>query len=296
MVTRIGIVAPSVYIMPDTKERIEALAAAEFPEAQLVWHPQVFARSPNEVAGNTGFVFSNEEVIPDNTQYGHFAGSDEQRAAAFVEFANRDDLDAIWFAAGGYGAGRIALDVLPRLNASARNKTYMGFSDASYTLAMLYRAGFPHVCHGPMAVSGNESARRALAWLTRRDPSALEPSIRPGQKYAAFNLISLAMIVGTPLMPDLSDHVVMVEEVGEYLYAVDRCFFSICLGMMRSRPAEIKLGSITNIKENNRPFGKDEVGIAEDWCRRTNIPYGGRARIGHDADNHVVPFGLFRGA
>lgn len=295
MAKRIGIVAPSVYIMPDTKQRIQALATAEFPDAELVWHPQVFARSPNEVGGNTGYVLSDEENIPDNTQYGHFAGSDEQRAAAFAEYANRDDLDAIWFAAGGYGAGRIALDVLPRLGPSARNKTYMGFSDASYTLAMLYRAGFQHVCHGPMAVSGNDSARRALAWLTNRDTRALEPSMRPGEKYAAFNLISLAMIVGTPLMPDLSGHVVMVEEVGEYLYAVDRCFFAICMGMLRSPPAEIRLGSVTDIKQNSRPFGKDEVGIAQDWCRRSNIRYGGRARVGHDADNHVVPFGLFRG-
>ena len=112
---RIGIVAPSVYILPRHYERTNALVAAHFPDVELVWHPQVFARSPDEVSGNTGFVWSDTETVPDPMMHGHFAGSDEQRTAAFVEMANREDIDAIWFARGGYGAGRIAPDVLPRL-------------------------------------------------------------------------------------------------------------------------------------------------------------------------------------
>lgn len=295
---RIGIVAPSVYVLPRHVERVNAVAAAQFPDAELVWHPQVYARSPNEVGGDTGFVLSDETHVPDPMRHGHFAGSDEQRAAAFVEMANREDIDAIWFARGGYGAGRIAADVLPRLSPVARQKTYMGYSDASYMLGLLYRAGFPHVCHGPMCVDGGrtggeEAVARALAWLVRRDPRSLEPSLRVGERYAAFNLISLAMMVGTPLMPDLSGHVLMVEEVGEYLYSVDRCFFAITTASWRDPPAEIRLGRVTDIKENDRPYGKDEVGIARDWCAKGNIRYGGRADIGHDNANKVVPFGRF---
>jgi muramoyltetrapeptide carboxypeptidase len=300
MAVRIGIVAPSVYLLPRHVDRLNALVAAEYPDVTLVWHPQVYGRSPNEVGGDTGFVLSDHNNVPDAQRHGHFAGSDEQRAAAFVEYANRDDLDAIWFARGGYGAGRIAMDVLPRLNAAARTKTYMGYSDASYTLGTLYRAGFPHVCHGPMPVdigreSGKDCVRRALNWFARRDPASLEPSMKPGEKYAAFNLISAAMMVGTPLWPDVSGHVLMLEEVGEYLYSVDRAFFAVTTATWRSPPAEIRLGSVSDIKENDRPYGKDEVGIAQDWCHRAHIRYGGRAQIGHDDHNHVVPFGLFRG-
>ena len=118
--------------------------------------------------------------------------------------------------------------------------------------------------------------------------------IRAGERYAAFNLISAAMMVGTPLWPDVSGHVLMVEEVGEYLYSVDRCFFALTSAVWRGPPAEIRLGQITDIKENDRPYGKDEVGIAQDWCHRANIRYGGRAEIGHYAGNKVVPFGRFR--
>jgi len=291
---RIGIVAPSVYILPRHYERTNALVAAHFPDVELVWHPQVFARSPDEVSGNTGFVWSDAETMPDPMMHGHFAGSDEQRTAAFVEMANREDIDAIWFARGGYGAGRIAPDVLPRLGPAARNKTYMGYSDASYMLALLYRAGFPHLCHGPMVVDGSEEARmRALAWLARKDPRSLEPGLKVGERYVAFNLISAAMMVGTPLWPDVTGHVLMVEEVGEDLYSVDRCFFALTSALWRNAPAEIRLGQVTDTRENDRPFGKDEVGIAQDWCQRTNIRYGGRCEIGHYAGNKIVPFGRF---
>lgn len=296
MVTRIGIVAPSVYLFPRHYERVNALVAAQFPDVELVWHPQVFARSPDEVSGNTGFVLSDLTHVPEAANHGHFAGSDEQRTAAFVEMANREDIDAIWFARGGYGAGRIALDVLPQLGPAARRKTYMGYSDASYMLALLYRAGFPHLCHGPMVVDGSEEQlSRALAWMSRKEPRSLEPGLKRGEKYVAFNLISAAMMVGTPLFPDVSGHVLMVEEVGEYLYAVDRCFFALTSAVWRDKPAEIRLGQVTDIKENDRPFGKDEVGIAQDWCQRSNIRYGGRAEIGHYIGNKVVPFGLFEG-
>ena len=294
MVTRIGIVAPSVYLLPQHVERANAMVATHFPDVELVWHPQVYGRAPNEVGGDTGFVFSDATNVPAAELHGHFAGSDEQRAEAFIEMANREDIDAIWFASGGYGAGRIAMDVLPRLGPAARNKTYMGYSDASYMLAILYRAGFPHLCHGPMVIDGSEEARmRAVAWLARKDARSLEPGLRTGERYVAFNLISAAMMVGTPLFPDVTGHVMMVEEVGEYLYSVDRCFFALTSAVWRHPPAEIRLGQITDIKENDRPYGKDEVGIAQDWCGRANIRYGGRAEIGHYAGNKVVPFGRF---
>ncbi len=291
---RIGVVAPSVYLLPRHVERANALVAAQFPDVELVWHPQVFARSPDFDGGDTGFVLSDMTHVPDPATHGHFAGSDEQRAAAFVEYANRDDLDAIWFARGGYGAARIAADILPRLGPAARTKTYMGYSDASYLLAILYRAGFPHLCHGPMVIDGDEARlSRALGWLARRDPASLEPGLKRGEKYVAFNLISAAMMVGTPLFPDVTGHVMMVEEVSEYLYAVDRSFFALTSAVWRHAPAEIRLGQVSDIKENDRPFGYDPVGIARYWCERANIRYGGRAEIGHYPGNMVVPFGRF---
>ncbi|MEO1220511.1 MAG: LD-carboxypeptidase, partial [Pseudomonadota bacterium] len=107
---------------------------------------------------------------------------------------------------------------------------------------------------------------------------------------AAFNLITLSMLAKTPLMPDLTGHVVMVEEVSEQLYAIDRVFFALAGSL--PRVAGLRLGALTDIPENDIPFGSTEEEIAKFWCARAGIPYLGRAEIGHTPANRVVPFGL----
>ena len=107
---------------------------------------------------------------------------------------------------------------------------------------------------------------------------------------SAFNLTTLAMLAGTELAPDLSGHVVLIEEVAEHLYAVDRLLFHVTQHLKGI--AGLRLGRISDVPVNDRPFGTDEVAIAQDWCRRSGIPYLGRADIGHDAANKIVPFGL----
>ncbi|HSG55753.1 MAG TPA: hypothetical protein VLA45_09865, partial [Paracoccaceae bacterium] len=85
-------------------------------------------------------------------------------------------------------------------------------------------------------------------------------------------------------------HVVLVEEVAEHLYAVDRLFFHVTQHLRGV--AGIRLGRVSDIPENDRPFGLSEEDIARYWCAKAGIAYLGRADIGHDAANRIVPFGL----
>ena len=55
--------------------------------------------------------------------------------------------------------------------------------------------------------------------------------------------------------------------------------------------AGVRLGRISDIPENDRPFGQNEEEIAQYWCRRAGVKYLGRADIGHDGENKIVPFG-----
>ena len=126
--------------------------------------------------------------------------------------------DAVWFARGGYGSNRIAEAAVAGLGGAARQKAFLGYSDGGYLLAALYHAGTGRPVHGPMPVDirrdgGVDAVRRSLAYFSG-DLSGLEPSL-DGRPAVAFNLVTLAMLTGTPLMPDLSGHVVMVEEVSE---------------------------------------------------------------------------------
>jgi muramoyltetrapeptide carboxypeptidase len=128
-----------------------------------------------------------------------------------------------------------------------------------------------------------------LNWL-EGDTSGVEPSLDGTRPAVAFNLITLAMLTGTPMMPDLTGHIVMVEEVAEHLYSVDRLFFHLAGTLPRI--AGLRLGSVSDIPENYVDFGQSDEEIAQYWCARAGIPYLGRALIGHNSANRVVPFGL----
>jgi muramoyltetrapeptide carboxypeptidase len=227
---------------------------------------------------------------------GHFAGEDRARAEAFVEIANDPRFAALWFARGGYGACRIAEVVLPRLTEAAKGKTYLGYSDAGSLLAALYRAGFPDLAHGPMPADvlradGERAVARALAYLVDRSVDALEPGVAVGGTSAAFNLTILSSALGTPIEPDLSGHVLLIEEEAEAMYRIDRLLFHLTSNPAIRRVAGIRLGRCSNITPNDPEFGHNEEEVMRYWCDRSGIPYLGRADIGHDVDNKVVPFG-----
>lgn len=267
-ITRIAICAPGKRLEQEHADAVRELAAGD-ASIELEFHPQCFAR------------------------HGHFAGTDAERMAALVECANDPGFDAVWFANGGYGSNRIAADAITQMGGAARSKRYLGYSDTGFLLAALYKHGIGYPAHGPMVGDirrdcGAAAVRRSLDFLSGAT-EGLEPSLdtRPT---AAFNLMTLAMLCGTDLMPDLTGHVVMVEEVSEHLYAIDRLFFHVIQHLRGA--AGLRLGRISDVPENDRPFGMGEDEIARFWCAKSGIEYLGRADIGHDGANKIVPFGL----
>lgn len=275
---RIAVVAPASPLRPETAERVTALAASLYGAGapEIHFHPQCFFSA------------------------GHFAGTDAARSAAFLEAANDPAFDAIWFGRGGYGSGRLDEAVYDRLDDAARAKIYLGYSDLGFVHARLYAAGVGKPVHGPMPSDiarpgGQAAVERALAFLVEDDRAGVEPAARGGAKVAAFNLAILSHFIGAPWAPDLSDHVIMLEEVSEHHYRIDRSFFTIMQNPGVRKAAGIMLGRCSDIPENDPPFGKTEEEIARYWCERYGVPYLGRADIGHDAGNKIVPFGAASG-
>jgi muramoyltetrapeptide carboxypeptidase len=267
----VGIVAPAARLDPVIADRVQAVAGAVDAGPHLLVHPQCHLSD------------------------GHFAGDDEARARAFLDVANDPHFDAVWLGRGGYGSCRIAEQVLAQLNEYAREKVYLGYSDAGFLLAGLYARGFC-VAHGPMpadlARPGGEAAvQRALDWLNTGDAITLEPSLEPGVPAVAFNMVVLSHLLGTPLEPDLSGHVLMLEEVSEHLYAIDRTMFHLTSHPAIRKVAGIRLGRVSDIPPNDPEFGHSAEDIVQDWCGRSGIAYLGPADIGHDIDNKIVPFG-----
>ena len=264
---RIALVAPSCTLKREAADAVDAIVR-ERGDCALFIHPQCYLSE------------------------GHFAGPDRERLAALREVMADPSIDVVWFARGGYGSNRIATAALADLPDAARTKSYMGYSDAGFLHAGLHKAGL-NVAWGPMPQDlmregGKAAVARSLDWLVKGDPSALEPELR--QPAMAFNLTVLAALLGTVLEPDLSGVDLLIEDVSEHHYRIDRTMFHLTGSPNVRKVARLRLGRVGDIPFNDPDFGRDEVSIVQEWCERSGIAFGGRADIGHDVLNRVVPF------
>ncbi|HWK35869.1 LD-carboxypeptidase [Sphingomonas sp.] len=271
---RIAVCAPARSISEAGAARVTAFTALYYPQVEIVFDPQSFMLA------------------------GHFAGPDAIRAETFVKYANDPAFDALWFGRGGYGSNRILASAMPQLGPAARTKSYMGFSDMGFLLGALYARRIGRPIHGPMATnvseaSGGVAVGRALGWLVDHDRRMLDPAL-DGRPAAAFNLAILTAMLGTPWVPDLTDHVLMIEEVSESYYRIDRMLFQMANAIQLRGIAGVRLGAVTDVPEGDGPdsFGETLEQMMERWCRDMGVPYLGRCSIGHAALNMVVPFGV----
>jgi muramoyltetrapeptide carboxypeptidase len=265
---KIAVVAPSCTLSRDAAQQVKAIAAAR-NDCEVSIHPQCFEND------------------------GHFAGSDAVRLAALRDVMADKSVDAIWFARGGYGSNRIAEAAATDIPAAAQGKLYLGYSDAGFLLAAFHRAGL-EVAHGPMPQDvlrdgGDAAVTRALNWIVRRDPASLEPAL--SGPAMAFNLTVLSSLLGTAIEPDFTGRELLIEEVSEQHYRIDRAMFHVTGSATVRRASGLRLGRASDVPENDPIFGSDEEAIVRDWCARSGLEYRGRADIGHDAGNRVVPFG-----
>ena len=271
---KIGVVAPASRLEPVFADKVRQLARSLYGDRSpdIRFHPQCFLSA------------------------GHFAGDDEARAKAFLDVANDASFDALWIGRGGYGSCRIAERVIAGLTPAAGKKLYLGYSDAGALLGALYKHGFGDVAHGPIPADisregGEAAVARALAFLIDGAADSLEPTVTPTTKTAAYNMTVLSHVLGTPLEPDLTGHILMLEEVSEHMYRIDRTMFHITSTPAIRKVAGIKLGRCSDIPPNEPDFGQSEEDVVRHWCDVSGISYLGRADIGHDAGNKIVPFG-----
>ncbi len=276
---RIAVVGTSNTLNPIRAEQVIQVAGGIYPlgTLEIVFHPQCF------------------------TSAGHFAGTDEARAGAFLEMANDPAFDAIWFARGGYGAGRLLEHVLPHLNKAARKKTYMGYSDATATLAGLYGHGIGRPVWGPMPVDvgrrevGPVIIEQALRFLVDNDGSYIDPAVRDtNAPVIAANLSVWCSIMGTKWEPQVEGHVLFLEDVGEQMYRLDRMMFQLTERLKMRGLKGIRVGQFTDIPPNEPDFGMGIDEMMAYWSRRSGIPVLGSSMIGHSATNRIVPFGRYR--
>lgn len=221
----------------------------------------------------------------------YLAGSDESRAADLQRAFNDDSIKAIIAARGGYGTLRL----LNRI--TLKPKAIAGFSDLTALHAMAQATGFRSL-HAPvvtqLGTQSPEIAERLFALLEGREieplkgTQTLTPGIAQGPLLGG-NLAVLTRLLGTPYFPSLRGAVLLLEDIGERPYALDRMFTHMGLADALKDLAGLVLGDFTKCEEKGASYTSQEV--LADLSRELAVPCASGFAIGHGAINTPVVLG-----
>jgi muramoyltetrapeptide carboxypeptidase len=226
------------------------------------------------------------------------AGTDEQRAADFQEQMDNPNIKAIWCVRGGYGTVRM-LDLLDFTKFKQNPKWIVGFSDVTVLHNHLNTMGFKSI-HGimPISTKATEAAKETLrvALFGERLEYDVLPHSRnrfgkASGELVGGNLSILYSLLGSPSAINCDDKILFIEDLDEYLYHIDRMMMNLrrngCLESIKG----IIVGSMTKMKDNDIPWGKDAYQIIEDVTKKYNIPIIYDFPAGHIQDNRALIMG-----
>jgi muramoyltetrapeptide carboxypeptidase len=234
----------------------------------------------------------------------YLAASDDQRAAELTAMLADPDVRAIVLARGGYGLMRI-LDRIDPAVLRADPKPIVGFSDATALLSWAYVAAGVRAIHGPMIVQLEDLPEPQIAHMISLLTEARAPGVRPWTLAAhgrgthvgpliAANLTMASLLVGTPWQLPLAGAVLVLEEVGERPYEIDRYLTQLGLTGELAKPAAVILGELTRCFDESPPSGEHDpadLAFAVFVERLRGRPFAIGAPIGHGVINEAVPFG-----
>ncbi|MGV3697600.1 S66 peptidase family protein [Flavobacterium sp.] len=231
--------------------------------------------------------------------YYQLAGTDEQRAADFQEQLDNPDIKAIWCVRGGYGTVKM-IDKLDFTQFKKNPKWIIGFSDVTVLHSHLNTMGFESI-HGTMPVSiprATDEAKNSLCAALFGDKlqyildcDALNHNGKAKGELVGGNLSILYSLLGSPSAIDCNDKILFIEDLDEYLYHIDRMMMNLkrngCLSSLKG----IIVGAMTDMKDNEIPWGRNALEIIEDTVEGLNIPIIYNFPAGHIRDNRALIFG-----
>jgi muramoyltetrapeptide carboxypeptidase len=242
-------------------------------------------------------------VYPHALDAEHFlAGSDANRVADINDALADPEIRAVLCNRGGYGVQRI-LELLDYDAVRRDPKLVVGFSDITALHAALWnRTGLVTV-HGPVAAQlerGGEIAstlRHALMstepMVVQADPAEPTFSVRTSGAVEGTllggNLSMLSTCVGTPFMPDLEGAILLIEDVGELAYRVDRLLTHLRNCGILQRVGGIAIGQFSEPGHGNNPVRPPDVLIER--LADLGVPLLGGLPIGHGDRNLAVALG-----
>ena len=236
-------------------------------------------------------------------QYHYFSGTDEERLEDLQQMLDDDSVKAILCARGGYGLSRI-IDAIDFKRFKQNPKWIIGFSDITILHSHIYRNYYISTIHAPMANAFNEngyqnefvrSLRSVLEGKKIKyqvQPHAFNRKGEAVGELVGGNLALLAHLLGTDSDLKTRGRILFIEDVGEYLYNIDRMMYQLKRSGKLDKLAGLIVGGFTDMKDTERPFGQNVYEIIRDAVAEYDYPVCFDFPVSHDEKNYALKIGV----
>lgn len=232
----------------------------------------------------------------------YFSGSDEERMNDLQLMLDDPNINAILCARGGYGVSRI-VDELSFKYFRKHPKWVIGFSDITVLHAHIFSKFRIASLHAPMAAAFNdneftnlyiESLKKALCGEKADYECAPHAFNREGKIKGTLvggNLSLIAHLVGTPSDLNIKNKILFIEDIGEYLYNVDRMMLQMKRSGKFNRLGGLIVGGFSDMKDTERPFGKQVYEIISSHIQEFKFPVCFNFPVSHGKENYALKVG-----
>ncbi len=267
----IGVFAPSSSIIRDRFDI--GVGILEKQGYKLVIHPQTY------LGAETGDQLS---------------GSTQDKIDAYSDLVNNPTVDFIMAATGG----NRACFLLPELAKQKKHKAIMGFSDITALLAAHYKLGvkgwfgptvqtFARMDQEHLNLAFNSLSGTHESQINLSDAEIIKDGTVTAPVFAATASV-LCSLIGTGHLPDLNNHILILEDIGEEINHYDRMFWQIFSSI---KPAGLVFGQFLDSKDTGRPYGESLIQIIKKHAQLFDIPSLFNAQIAHDGRIFPIPVG-----
>lgn len=250
--------------------------------------PEIIATAKTAIEA-AGFQCYYEPSILE--QFGQVAGTVEQRVASFNALVHHPEVKAIWNVRGGYGSAEI-VDLVDWDALVSSPKWLVGFSDFTTFLCHGVQRGIATL-HAPMPVSFQNTNAQALAATFEalkgnyKVPEVLAQSGWEGQIIAG-NLSVIFSILGTPSLPNLNGCILVIEDLDEYHYHLDRMLLSMKRQGQFKELKGVVISAFSDIHDHEIPWGHDVEHTLNKHFESAGVAVIKATLIGHEAENWPV--------
>jgi len=229
-----------------------------------------------------------------------FAGTDEERTQDLQQMLDDDSIRAILIARGGYGTVRI-IDKLD-FSAFVKNpKWIIGYSDVTVLHSHIHTNFGIETLHATMPLNFNTASEQTVSSLKKAlfgDKQEYEfktgPLSRKGEASGLLvggNLSILYSLTGTASDIDTTNKILLIEDLDEYLYHVDRMMMNLKRSGKLDNLSGLIAGTLSDMNDNEIPYGKTAEEIVFDAVKEYNYPVVFGFPAGHTKENLALVLG-----